>query len=114
MDAMREMRMKTKMDRHRLRRRGQMEMMREVLDALGLWLCIKKIMARKFDINGRMTVTWFLRLTARITPGGGSEYRIDGKQVSAADYQHALEKHNILIKARNFLVFQVCPISVHR
>jgi len=44
---------------------------------------------------------------SRITPGGGSEYRIDGKQISAADYKQALEKHNILIKARNFLVFQV-------
>jgi structural maintenance of chromosome 1 len=47
---------------------------------------------------------------SRITPGGGSEYRIDGKQVSSADYQQALEKHNILIKARNFLVFQVVPV----
>ena len=28
--------------------------------------------------------------------------------MSAAEYQQALEKHNILIKARNFLVFQVC------
>jgi structural maintenance of chromosome 1 len=26
--------------------------------------------------------------------------------VTAAEYQQALEKHNILIKARNFLVFQ--------
>jgi structural maintenance of chromosome 1 len=43
----------------------------------------------------------------RITPGGGSEYRIDAKVVSAAEYQQALEQHNILIKARNFLVFQV-------
>ena len=43
----------------------------------------------------------------RITPSGGSEYRIDSKVVSAVEYQQALEKHNILIKARNFLVFQV-------
>jgi structural maintenance of chromosome 1 len=42
-----------------------------------------------------------------ITPSGGSEYRIDSKVVSAGEYQQALEKHNILIKARNFLVFQV-------
>jgi hypothetical protein len=32
--------------------------------------------------------------------------------VSAADYQQALEKHNILIKARNFLVFQVWVFSM--
>jgi len=43
----------------------------------------------------------------RITPSGGSEYRIDSKVVSAVEYQQALEAHNILIKARNFLVFQV-------
>ena len=96
-----------KMDQHRLRRRGRVAMMREVLDALGLWLYTKKIMARRFDINERMSPTTCPRLINRITPGGGSEYRIDGKQVSAADYQQALEKHNILIKARNFLVFQV-------
>ena len=51
-------------------------------------------------------------LTSRITPGGASEYRIDAKVVSAAEYQQALEKHNILIKARNFLVFQVCEVSI--
>jgi structural maintenance of chromosome 1 len=44
--------------------------------------------------------------SCRITPSGGSEYRINEKVVSAADYSAALEKHNILIKARNFLVFQ--------
>ena len=47
----------------------------------------------------------------RITPSGASEYRIDAKVVSAGDYQQALEKHNILIKARNFLVFQVVLVS---
>ena len=41
-----------------------------------------------------------------ITPQGASEYRINGRQVSAAQYNAALEDHNISIKARNFLVFQ--------
>jgi len=41
-----------------------------------------------------------------ITAAGGSEYRINDRQVTAADYNAALEEQNILIKARNFLVFQ--------
>ncbi|KAL7268980.1 Structural maintenance of chromosomes protein 1 [Rhizina undulata] len=41
-----------------------------------------------------------------ITSAGASEYRINGKQVTAAQYNAALEAENILIKARNFLVFQ--------
>lgn len=41
-----------------------------------------------------------------ITASGGSEYRINNKVVTAAQYNAALEEENILIKARNFLVFQ--------
>lgn len=41
-----------------------------------------------------------------ITAAGASEYRINGRQVTAAQYNAALEEQNILIKARNFLVFQ--------
>ncbi|OLL24879.1 Structural maintenance of chromosomes protein 1, partial [Neolecta irregularis DAH-3] len=41
-----------------------------------------------------------------ITHPGSCEYRIDNALVSAAQYNQALESHNILIKARNFLVFQ--------
>lgn len=41
-----------------------------------------------------------------ITAAGASEYRINDKQVTAAQYNAALEEQNILIKARNFLVFQ--------
>lgn len=41
-----------------------------------------------------------------ITPSGSSEYRINGKVVKADQYNAALEEENILIKARNFLVFQ--------
>ncbi|EED12277.1 cohesin complex subunit (Psm1), putative [Talaromyces stipitatus ATCC 10500] len=41
-----------------------------------------------------------------ITSGGVSEYRINNKIVTAQQYNEALEAENILIKARNFLVFQ--------
>ncbi|KAK6355243.1 Structural maintenance of chromosomes protein 1 [Orbilia brochopaga] len=41
-----------------------------------------------------------------INSSGASEYRINNKPVTAAEYNAALEKENILIKARNFLVFQ--------
>ncbi|KAI1391306.1 RecF/RecN/SMC protein [Hypoxylon trugodes] len=41
-----------------------------------------------------------------ITSQGSSEYRINDTVVSAQEYNRALEEENILIKARNFLVFQ--------
>ena len=41
-----------------------------------------------------------------ITNQGISEYRINDRVVSAQQYNEALESENILIKARNFLVFQ--------
>lgn len=41
-----------------------------------------------------------------ITNQGQSEYRINNKVVNAKQYNEALEAENILIKARNFLVFQ--------
>ncbi|KJR80350.1 structural maintenance of chromosome 1 [Sporothrix schenckii 1099-18] len=41
-----------------------------------------------------------------ITSGGSSEYRINNRIVTAPEYNAALEAENILIKARNFLVFQ--------
>lgn len=41
-----------------------------------------------------------------ITNQGASEYRINNRLVTAAQYNEALESENILIKARNFLVFQ--------
>ena len=44
--------------------------------------------------------------TRRINGNGSSEYVIDGTTTSAAQYNAVLETHNILIKARNFLVFQ--------
>ncbi|OAA64550.1 cohesin complex subunit [Niveomyces insectorum RCEF 264] len=41
-----------------------------------------------------------------ITSQGSSEYRINNRVVTAQEYNNALENENILIKARNFLVFQ--------
>lgn len=41
-----------------------------------------------------------------ITSQGASEYRINNRVVNAQQYNDALEAENILIKARNFLVFQ--------
>lgn len=42
-----------------------------------------------------------------ITAAGASEYRINNRLVTFAAYNNSLETHNILVKARNFLVFQV-------
>lgn len=41
-----------------------------------------------------------------ITSGGSSEYRINDRLVTAQQYNEALEAENILIRAKNFLVFQ--------
>ena len=41
-----------------------------------------------------------------ITNSGTSEYRINDRVVSQQQYTEAMESENILIKARNFLVFQ--------
>ncbi|KAJ2797236.1 Structural maintenance of chromosomes protein 1, partial [Coemansia helicoidea] len=41
-----------------------------------------------------------------ITGSGDSEYRISGRTVSQHTYNQALEGQNILVKAKNFLVFQ--------
>lgn len=47
-----------------------------------------------------------LRWKRTVTTAGQSEYRINNKVVPAKRYNEALEAENILIKARNFLVFQ--------
>lgn len=38
---------------------------------------------------------------------GGSEYKLNNRVVTYTRYNAALEAHNILVKAKNFLVFQV-------
>lgn len=40
-------------------------------------------------------------------PGSSSEYKINNRVVQLSEYSEELEKLGILIKARNFLVFQV-------
>ncbi|CAN7118014.1 unnamed protein product [Brassica rapa subsp. narinosa] len=47
-----------------------------------------------------------LRFTRTITTSGGSEYRIDDRVVSWEEYNGKLRSIGILVKARNFLVFQ--------
>ncbi|KAJ3192396.1 Structural maintenance of chromosomes protein 1 [Irineochytrium annulatum] len=47
-----------------------------------------------------------VRFSRTILASGTSEYKINGKSVAYARYNSALEEENILVKARNFLVFQ--------
>ncbi|KAK8506157.1 hypothetical protein V6N13_002797 [Hibiscus sabdariffa] len=47
-----------------------------------------------------------LRFTRTILPSGGSEYQIDGSNVNWDEYNGKLRSLGILVKARNFLVFQ--------
>lgn len=47
-----------------------------------------------------------LQFTRTITSAGGSEYRIDGTPVTWDEYNGRLRSLGILVKARNFLVFQ--------
>lgn len=48
-----------------------------------------------------------LQFTRAITGSGSSEYRIDGRTVGWDEYNAKLKSIGILVKARNFLVFQV-------
>ncbi|PWA78512.1 structural maintenance of chromosomes (SMC) family protein [Artemisia annua] len=47
-----------------------------------------------------------LLFTRAITSAGGSEYRIDERVVNFEEYSNKLKTLGILVKARNFLVFQ--------
>ncbi|KAF9100480.1 Structural maintenance of chromosomes protein 1 [Mortierella sp. GBA35] len=47
-----------------------------------------------------------VKFTRSVNMAGVSEYKIDGKVMLYADYDKALQEINILVKARNFLVFQ--------
>ena len=42
----------------------------------------------------------------RISTTGASEYKLNNRVVTYASYNDALIRHNILVKAKNFLVFQ--------
>uniref|UniRef100_A0AAY4CZX7 Structural maintenance of chromosomes protein n=1 Tax=Denticeps clupeoides TaxID=299321 RepID=A0AAY4CZX7_9TELE len=52
------------------------------------------------------------RSFSRIIIGSSSEYRINNKVVGLSEYSEELEKLGILIKARNFLVFQGAVESI--
>jgi structural maintenance of chromosome 1 len=54
------------------------------------------------------------KFTRIITGQGGSEYQIDNRTVSWEEYNAKLKSFGILVKARNFLVFQVfiLPLSI--
>lgn len=52
------------------------------------------------------------RSFTRVIIGSSSEYRINNKVVPLAEYSEELEKLGILIKARNFLVFQGAVESI--
>ncbi|PHZ08880.1 RecF/RecN/SMC protein [Rhizopus microsporus ATCC 52813] len=47
-----------------------------------------------------------IRFKRSINSNGNSEYRINDRVVQYSNYNAALEKENILVKAKNFLVFQ--------
>lgn len=47
-----------------------------------------------------------IQFTRTITPAGGSEYRVDGRLLNWDEYNGKLKSLGILVKARNFLVFQ--------
>ncbi|KAF6072883.1 hypothetical protein FOB64_000025 [Candida albicans] len=47
-----------------------------------------------------------LKLKRTITASGNSDYQINGQSVTMLNYSMVLKQENILIKARNFLVFQ--------
>jgi structural maintenance of chromosome 1 len=55
-----------------------------------------------FEDDAEQTHEW----QRTITTSGASEYRINNRQVTNKQYNDALEEHSILVKARNFLVFQ--------
>lgn len=47
-----------------------------------------------------------IKFTRSINHSGQSEYRFNDRTVQYSQYNAALEKENILVKAKNFLVFQ--------
>ncbi|KAH6810022.1 Structural maintenance of chromosomes family protein [Perilla frutescens var. frutescens] len=47
-----------------------------------------------------------IEFTRSITPAGSSEYRLGDRMVNWDEYNGELKSHGILVKARNFLVFQ--------
>jgi hypothetical protein len=100
--------------RRRGRRSGkEMERWRETRRRRGLRLFTGMRRGRRGIFNGRAFVLPFYRhhpspqpRRGRITNSGTSEYSLDGRIIPYSTYSDALSTHQILIKARNFLVFQ--------
>jgi structural maintenance of chromosome 1 len=46
------------------------------------------------------------RFRRSITAAGAADYRVNGRRMSWKEYIAELEKINVLVKVRNFLVFQ--------
>jgi len=47
-----------------------------------------------------------IRYSRTISASGVSDYKVDGRSMSRADYEESLAEIGVLVKARNFLVFQ--------
>lgn len=61
-----------------------------------------RILTRSCFRNGGKTIEF----TRTITVRDSSEYRVDGNKVNEKEYQELLKGINLLVKSRNFLVFQ--------
>ena len=70
----------------------------------------RKAFVRLVYLLDKEGVEELLRFTRTITTSGGSEYRIDDRVVSWEEYNGKLRSIGILVKARNFLVFQVLDL----
>jgi structural maintenance of chromosome 1 len=55
-----------------------------------------------------------IRFARAISPAGHGEYIVDGKHVPYAEYEEKLAEIGVLVKARNFLVFQGDVESIAR
>lgn len=82
-------------------RRTNNDVSNSSLDAISTDPTRAHVMAVYEKDNGEI-----LNLKRIITATGGSEYKLNDKSVTALQYSMVLKNENILIKARNFLVFQ--------
>lgn len=59
------------------------------------------------QLNERFSYIVFAGSLCSISPKGTSDYRIEGKSVTWDQYDAKLQELGLLVKAKNFLVFQV-------
>jgi len=71
---------------------------------------MKMLIRKNGNFNGRESArngaVHILICESRISVTGASEYKLNNKIVTYSAYNAALVQHNILVKAKNFLVFQ--------